>query len=176
MVSAKGTLKGIKSFMWLPDVGGQLLAQIPKAGIGLVSTELGNKTINGLVGVIGNIINEKKLGGKPLLRSLFTNMMVTVFDPTANQLREVKRNWKDLAGGLKAHSFNTAFGALIEEPHEVVGAIKGILPSMKGFKSVFGNGKFMSSDKMIKSLDSSAITTYKSKFASMLDQEDIVTY
>ena len=179
MVSAKGTLMGMKSFFWKPDVAGQVLAQIPKLGIGLVSTELGNKLINGLIGAVGNIINEKKLGGKPLLRSLFTNMMVTIADPTSNQLREISRNWKDLVGGMKAHSFNTTFGALFEEPHEVVGAIKGVMPSLRGFKGFKLSGfadKFMSSDKMIKSLDTSAVTTYSGNYASRLDKDDIVTY
>lgn len=181
MVGIKSTLKGVKSFLVAPDILGQIIAQIPKAGIGMVSTELGNKLINCLVGIIGNILNEKKFK-KPILRSLFTNMMVTIGDPTANQLRELKRNVSDLVGGLKAHSYKSAFGAIFEEPHEIVSSIKGALPSMGGkfnlssLKGKFGRKNIsMASDDMIQSITPDAVSVYSS-LGKRLTDKDITGY
>ncbi|KKN07801.1 hypothetical protein LCGC14_1063390, partial [marine sediment metagenome] len=133
--------------VWIkqPPVLGQVIAQIPKFGISLVSTELGNKIINTLIGVAGNIINEKTKKSA-LFRSLFTNMMLTFADPTANQIREVSRNVKDLVSGLKMKNFSSSFGALIEDPQEVVGAIRSAIPNFKGFKG-FKNFKVPSFKK-----------------------------
>lgn len=176
MVSIKGTLSGVKNYVMKPDILGQLIAQIPRSAIGLFSSELGNKLINGLVGAVGAIVNEKVMK-KDILKSLFANMMFSSLGGiTAGQLREMRRNARDLSGGIKSHNLSTAFGGIIEEPHEVVSAIKSVLPrfSLKSLKGTFSgfSDKFLSSDKMIKALDSSAITTY----ASVLDEDDIVSY
>lgn len=188
-INAKAALNGIVGFFKQPDVAGQGLAQIPKVAISLFSSELLNKAANSLIGAGGNIINEaflrRKLGANKsaLLRALFTNMMFTFADPTANQLRELKRNWDDLVGGLKMKNFSTAFGALVEEPQEVVGAIRAWMPSggLKGFKMPSLKGKFrrnlpISSDKVIQSVDTSAVSVYKPSFGRALDDADIVDY
>ncbi len=130
------SLKGFGRWVKQPDVAGQGLAQIPKFLIGLASTELGNKVYNTAIGAIGNIINENTKKSA-LLRALFTNMMFTVADPTANQIRELGRNVQDLIAGLKMKSYSTAFGALNEDPQEIVGAIRSAIPQfggLKGFK------------------------------------------
>lgn len=190
-MDAKRALNGIVGFFKQPDVAGQGLAQIPKVGISLFSTELGNKLWNTLIGAVGNVVNETVLGKKigankqALLRALFTNMMFTFADPTANQIREMKRNWEDLVGGLKMKNFTSAFGALTEDPQEVVGAIRSIIPSggLKGFKMPrLGLGKKfrrnlpISSDKVIQSVDTSAVSTYKPSYGNPLDDTDIVDY
>ncbi|KKN90771.1 hypothetical protein LCGC14_0223540 [marine sediment metagenome] len=127
------SLKGFGRWIKQPAVAGQGLAQIPKFAIGLASTELGNKVYNTLIGIVGNIINENTKKSA-LLRSLFTNMMFTVADPTANQIRELSRNVQDLMGGLKLKSYSTAFGALNEDPQEIVSAIRSAIPKFSGFK------------------------------------------
>ncbi|MFW9881930.1 MAG: hypothetical protein ACFFG0_53380 [Candidatus Thorarchaeota archaeon] len=188
-IDAKKALNGVVSFFKQPDVAGQGLAQIPKFAISLFSTELGNKVWNSLIGVVGNIVNENVLGKKigsdkqALLRALFTNMMFTFADPTANQLREMKRNIDDLVGGLKMKNFGTAFGALTEEPQEVVGAIRAMLPNsgLKGFRMPSLKGAFRrrlptSNDKVIQAVDTSAISTYKPSYGNPLDDSDIVDY
>lgn len=181
MVSIKNTFSGIKTYVKQPAISGQILAQIPRAAIGIFSSELGNKLINGLVGAIGALVNHKYMK-KEILESLFANMMFSSLGGiTAGQIREMRRNAQDLSGGFKGKSFKTAFGALIEEPHEVVGAIKSILPRFSGKLSLGSlkgsfRDRFLSSDKMIKALDSSAVTTYTSSFANALDEDDIVTY
>jgi len=173
-------LKPIGKWFMQPEVLGQGIAQVPKVGISLVSTELGNKIINTAVGAIGNIVNEKfnKTKHKAMMRSLFTNLMFTFADPTANQMREIKRNWQDLVGGLKMKNFSTAFGALVEEPQEVVGAIRSAIPSLKGFKApslARLRNIPVSSDKIIQAVDTSAVTTYKG-FGDSLADDDLVDY
>lgn len=175
-------LKPIGKWFTQPDVLGQGIAQIPKVGISLVSTELGNKIINTTIGAIGNIVNEKfnKTKHKAMMRSLFTNLMFTFADPTANQMREIKRNWQDLVGGLKMKNFSTAFGALIEEPQEVVGAIRSAIPSMKlkGFKApslARLRNLPISADKVIQQVDTSAVSTYRG-FGDPLADDDLVDY
>lgn len=176
-----GKLAAVGRWFKQPDVAGQGIAQIPKFGISLFTSELGNKIINSTIGAIGNILNEKYGGRrKALLRSLFTNMMFTFADPTANQIREIKRNWQDLVGGLKMRNFSTAFGALIEEPEEVVGAIRSITPSMKGFSlpslKSFKKNMSVTSDNQIQSVDTGIVSTYKSSFGDPLDSDDLVDY
>lgn len=177
-----GNLKSVGKWFLQPDVLGQGIAQIPKVGISLVSTELGNKIINTTIGAIGNIVNEKfnKTKHKAMMRSLFTNLMFTFADPTANQMREMKRNWSDLVGGLKMKNFSTTFGALIEEPQEVVGAIRSIIPSMKGFKAPslakFRMNLPISADKVIQAVDTSAVTTYNKGFGDALADDDLIDY
>lgn len=171
-------LKSVGRWFLQPDVAGQGVAQIPKFGISLVSTELGNKIINTTIGAVGNILNEKYGGArKAFLRSFFTNMMFTFTDPTANQIREMKRNYQDLVGGLKMRSFSTAFGALVEEPQEVVGAIRSILPKLKGFKipslGTFKN-TLLSSDKSIQEITPDLVSKYN--FGDPLATDDLVEY
>lgn len=119
------------------EIVGQGLAQIPKFTISLFTTELGNKAINTTIGVIGNLINE--LSGytsgrlREELRAFFTNMMFSFSDPTPNQIRELKRNVQDVISGLRYGNFSTFFGGIVEEPDEIIGAIKSVIPSFKGF-------------------------------------------
>ena len=172
-------LKSVGRWFKQPDVAGQGLAQIPKFGISLVSTELGNKVINTFIGAVGNIINEKfnNTSKKALLRSFFTNMMFTFADPTANQMREMKRNASDLVGGLKMKNFSTAFGALIEEPQEVVGAIRSLIPNYKGFRAP-SLGKFkntmLGSDNAIQEVTPDLVTKFQ--FGDPLAADDLVEY
>lgn len=171
-------LKSVGRWFLQADVAGQGLAQLPKFGISLVSTELGNKVWNALIGAAGNVLNEK-FGGrrKELLRALFTNMMFSVFDPTANQIRELERNYHDLVGGLKMRNFSTAFGALVEEPQEVVGAIRSVIPKFKGFKvpslGTFKN-TMLGSDRAIQEVTPDLVTKFQ--FGDPLADSDIVEY
>lgn len=171
-------LKSVGKWFLQPEVAGQGLAQIPKFGISLVSTELGNKVWNALIGAVGNILNEK-FGGtkKELLRALFTNMMFSVVDPTANQIRELERNYHDLVGGLRMKNFSTAFGALVEEPQEVVGAIRSVIPKFKGFKApslgTFKN-TILGSSKAIQEVTPDLVTKYT--YGDPLAESDLVEY
>lgn len=172
---------GLKELGKSHEFVGQGLAQIPKFGISLVSTELGNKVWNTLIGAIGNIINEgfNTKRTKLPLRSMFTNMMFTFTDPTANQMREITRNWKDLVGGLKMHNFNSAFGALIEDPQEIVGAVKSAIPKFgKKFKlpslGTFKN-TLLGSDNAIQEITPDLVSKY-SGFGDPLAANDLVEY
>lgn len=128
------------------EIVGQGLAQIPKVAVSLFTTELGNKSINTGIGIIGNLINE--LAGltsgrlKEELRAFFTNLMYSFTDPTPNQIRELKRNVQDLISGIRFGNFSTAFGAIVEEPDEIIGAIKSVIPQFGSFPNIFsGVGK-----------------------------------
>ena len=197
---------GIKELGKSHEVWGQGLAQIPKLLIGLGSSELGNKVWNTVIGAIGNIINEsygtsknikigaKVTGGldrKRLLRSLFTNMMWTWADPTANQIRELTRNVDDLLGGLRTHNFSSAFGALIEDPQEIVGALRGAIPKFgkfkgfKGFKAPSLNrfkNRAVSRDNTIQEITPDLVTKFSGNeysspsFRDSLSDLDLVDY
>ena len=170
MIDTSKIVSDLKTFFKNPAVYGQIAAQIPKAGIGMVSTELGNKLFNGAVGAIGNIINEATVKREDL-RSLFTNLMVSIADPTSNQLREIKRNAADLLAGLKSRSFSTAFGSLIEEPHNIIGSIKEATRfgkfSFKGFKGFKSASLSKSSpigfDRTIKEVSPNIATVYSTR-------------
>lgn len=185
----------IKSILMQPDYLGQGLAQIPKVLISMTTTELGNKVINSLAGLIGNILNEWKMPSgqkKDILRAMFTNMMFTFADPTMNQIRELKRNVEDLQAGVKMGNYTTAFGGLIEEPETIVNTLRNMIPSMKGFNmgsigkgftKMLGGAKspgrgFLSADKMVREIDTGTISKYSegSAFAKQLDDRDIVDY
>lgn len=117
---------------------GQGLGALSKFGISNITTELGNKIITSAIGAVGNVINETKVRND-LLRAMFTHMMYAFADPTANQLREMKRNAGDLANSIKGRNFGTAFGSLLEEPQEVISAWKNLF-NFSGFKG-FGRRK-----------------------------------
>jgi len=119
------------------QIVGQGFAQIPKFAISLFTTELGNKAINTGIGIIGTLINELSnyTSGRlrEELRAFFTNLMFSFTDPTPNQIRELKRNVQDLISGIRYGNFSTAFGAIVEEPDEIIGAIQSVIPSFSGF-------------------------------------------
>lgn len=183
MINTSKIASDLKTFFKDPAVYGQIAAQIPKAGIGMVSTELGNKLFNGAVGAIGNMLNEATVKREDL-RSLFTNLMVSIADPTSNQLREIKRNASDLLAGLKSHNFSTTFGALLEEPHNIIGSIKQAtrfgnfsLKGFKGFKGFKGASSASSSpigfDKNIKEVSPKIVSVYGSR---TLTEQDLMSY
>lgn len=162
----------MKSSDGAPYVG-QGLAQLPKAGISLVSTELGNKIWNFVIGLIGNIANEWKMPPgywKYVLRSLFNNMMWSFGDPTANQLRALKRNVSDLWAGIRTHNFGAAFGALIEEPQEVVGAIRACKPNFRAFRGFKSFRTRPLLKKGVTEVSSDMITRY----TTPITEEDII--
>lgn len=172
----------IKSFFANPEVKGQALAQIPKVGISLFSTELGNKVFNSLIGLFGNIVNEWKGRGrnKEMLRSLFTNMMFTFADPTPNQIRELKRNVSDLVGGLRSKNFDSAFGSLLEEPQTVVSAVKSVMPNtreLKGkFTKSFANPLSRANDS-VQEVSEDVVTTYRSAYnTGGISEDDLISY
>lgn len=183
MVGVLSTLNGIKNFFMQPDVAGQFIAQAPKMGFGLISTELGNKILNGVIGTIGNVINEKFNKGKykVLARAALTNMMTTPFDPTVNQIMELKRNVRDLVGGMKAHNFSASFGAIFEEPHKIVGAVKSLIPSKMGFNLGSLKGMFarkslsITSDNTVKSISPETVSVYRG-LGGKLTEKDLVGY
>ena len=172
---------GLKELGKSHELIGQGLAQIPKVGISLVSTELGNKVWNTLIGAVGNMINEgyntKK--NKLVLRSLFTNMMMTWADPTANQMREMNRNWRDLVSGAKMKNFNTAFGALIEDPQEIVGAVRSIIPKFNKKFKVPSLGTFkntlLGSNNAVQEITPDLVSKY-STYGDPLASNDLVEY
>jgi len=131
----KLSLAGLKSIIGSDaanDYIGQGLIQIPKFGISMVSTDLGNKLINGIAGIIGNVVNERyNIPGrkKDILRAALCNMMFGAVDPTANQLRSIKRSSDDMKAALKYKQFGTAFGTLLEEPQTIITALREWIPS-----------------------------------------------
>lgn len=179
-INAKEAVKGIKTFLKRDEVAGQIIAGIPKFGLSMFLSELGNKALMTGAGIIGNIANENLNKGKKkaLLRSFFTNLMMSFADPTANQLREIKRNVADLKAGIAGRNFSSAFGALIEEPSEVVGAIRSMIPQFSGFKmpKLFGRtmgiAKNIGTTPAIKQITPRIATRY----SSALDERDLVTY
>lgn len=184
MVGIKKTAKGIKTFLMRDEVLGQLIAAAPKALVSLFMTELGNKTWATLTGLIGNILNEKfnkKAKRKTMLRAMFTNLMMSFADPTPNQIRELKRNYQDLIAGIKSRNFHSAFGALIEEPPEIVGAIRSAMPrigklklgklSLGSFKKKLSLARPIGSPSGIKEITAKLPTRY-----SKVSEEDLITY
>ena len=125
------------------DLGKELLGQGIGAGgrfaVSVPTTDLGAKIFNTIIGGAGMLINEKTKKNE-LFRKAFTHMFYGFADPTANQLRGVKRSWDDMVAGLRMGSFGTAFNSLIEEPQEVISAWSQAIPKMGNLFSKLGNG------------------------------------
>lgn len=165
------------------EIVGQGLAQIPKFAISLFTTELGNKGINTGIGIIGNLINE--LAGltsgrlKEELRAFFTNLMYSFSDPTPNQIRELKRNVQDVISGLRYGNFSTFFGGIVEEPDEIIGAIKSVIPSFKGFNPLGafkGAGEFYQPVLPRRGITEVSEEIIKSYQGIPITERDIVAY
>lgn len=161
---------------------GQGLIQIPKFGISLISTDLGNKLINGIGGAIGNIVNERySLPGrtKDILRAALCNMMFGAADPTATQLRSMKRSAEDMIAAIKYRQFGTAFGTLLEEPETIVTAIREWIPSFgkgslsESFKSLAGS-RALDSERGITAISPKQVSVYSPD--TDLTKKDIISY
>lgn len=189
----KISLSGLKSILGsgaASDYIGQGLIQIPKFGISMVSTDLGNKLINGIAGIIGNVINERyNIPGrkKDILRAAMCNMMFGAVDPTANQLRSIKRSGDDMLAAIKYKQFGTAFGTLLEEPQTIISALREWIPSFgKGslgatFKSLgkslspsLGASTSLNAAGSLSSITPKSVTVYSPDKG--LSKKDLVAY
>jgi len=171
-------IKDITTFIKKDEVLGQIGAAVPRGIISMFLTELGNKTLFTLAGLIGNIANEnlnKSNKKKTMIRAMLTNWMLTFMDPTPNQTRELKRNISNLKAGIASRNFSSAFGSLIAEPAEVVGAIKSMVPRFSSIK--FGKRFSMRGSTMQSPLGVKELTPkLTNRYSSILDESKIITY
>lgn len=170
-----------KSMDIIAPYGGQGAATALKIPLSMITTDLGNKIISGIAGGAGNILNEwlnKYASSKQFLRSFFTSLMYTPFDPSAGQLRAMRRQAGDLVQGLKYKSFNTFSGAIFEDPQEVINAIKGWIPSFKGFGKMFSKRSYrrpLGNDEGIAEVTPEHVTSYNQS-GSFDTRKSLITY
>lgn len=185
----------LRKFMTSEEVVGQGIAAAIKFPLSMLMTDLGAKAIFTLTGLGIGLANEavgkkktqkipgfkKRYSRKELVREAAANMMMTWSDPTADQMIAIKGQTRDLISGIRYGKFGTAFGSLIEEPHKIAGAIKGMVPSKFGslkFNNPF-KGKFGAAGFRLKKL-TRAVAAAKEVTPGLVtkygSEDDIISY